>query len=85
MQKVTDLHITSNNPLPSPKALCADIAPTSAQSSFIAESRQEIREILFGDDHRFLVIVGPCSIHDTDAGMEYARKLAVLAHEKDRL
>ena len=86
MDKVTNLNIASNTPLPSPKALCAEIAPTEAQADFIAQSRQEIREILFGNDHRFLVIVGPCSIHDPEAGMEYARRLATLAHElKDRL
>ena len=49
-------------------------------------ARTEIRNILFGNDKRFLVIVGPCSIHDPEAGLEYAAKLAALSRElKDRL
>ncbi len=86
MEPVANRHIASNTPLPSPKELCAEIAPTSEQSAFVAKARKEIREILFGEDERFLVIVGPCSIHDPEAGLEYAKKLAVLAEElKDRL
>ena len=86
MEKVSNLHIASNVALPSPRALCAEIAPTDAQAAVIAESRREIREILFGEDKRFLVIAGPCSIHDPEAGLEYARKLAKLAEElKDQL
>lgn len=86
MEPVANRHIASNTPLPSPKDLCAVIAPTPEQSAFVAKSRNEIREILFGSDERFLVIVGPCSIHDPEAGLEYAAKLAKLAEElKDRL
>ena len=86
MEKVSDLHIASNIALPSPKELRAEIAPTEKQAAFIAETRREIREIIFGEDNRFLVVVGPCSIHDPAAGLEYAAKLAKLAAElKDKL
>ena len=86
MEKVSNLHIASNVALPSPRLLCAEIPPTDAQSALIADSRREIREILFGEDKRFLVIAGPCSIHDPEAGLEYAAKLAKLAAElKDQL
>jgi 3-deoxy-7-phosphoheptulonate synthase len=81
MSQTANLHIASNVPLPSPRGLVAELAPTEAQTAFIATSRQDIREIIFGDDRRFLVIVGPCSIHDRDAGLEYAARLAKLAHE----
>ena len=86
MSQTANLHIASNVALPSPKSLCADIAPSEQQTNFIAESRREIREIIFGDDSRFLVVVGPCSIHDPEAGLEYAHKLAKLAAElKDKI
>ena len=85
MSQTANLHIASNIPLPSPRSLMNDIAPTEAQTAFVAKSRQEIRDILFGSDSRFLVILGPCSIHDPEAGLEYARKLAALAEELNRL
>lgn len=86
MSQTANLHIASNIALPSPRSMVAEIAPTEAQTAFIAESRRGIRDILFGKDSRFLVVLGPCSIHDPEAGLEYARKLAALAQElKDRL
>ena len=86
MSQTANLHIVSNVPLPAPRVLCTELAPTERQANLLAASRQEIRNILAGTDNRFLVIVGPCSIHDRDAGLEYAAKLAKLAAElKDRL
>ncbi len=86
MSQTANLHIASNIALPAPRSLVAEIAPTEAQTAFVAESRREIRDIIFGNDSRFLIVLGPCSIHDPEAGLEYARKLAALAKElKDRL
>ena len=76
MSQTANLHIASNIALPWPRSMVAEIAPTEAQTAFVAESRREIREILFGSDPRFLIVLGPCSIHDPEAGLEYARKLA---------
>ncbi len=57
--------------------------PLSIQvKKFIAESRQSIKNILDGKDHRLFVVVGPCSIHDPVAAIEYAHKLKRLS---DRL
>jgi 3-deoxy-7-phosphoheptulonate synthase len=47
--------------------------PTAAEVAF--EARQDIHRILYGADDRLLVVIGPCSIHDVDAALEYARKL----------
>lgn len=86
MSQVRDIHVTKNVPLLAPSALMADITRTPEQAAFIANSREIIRNILNGDDSRFLLIVGPCSIHDTQAGLEYAQKLAKLAEEvKDKV
>ena len=84
--RVTDLHIARNVPLPAPALLQAEIPRSDAQAEFVARSRETIASILFGSDPRLLVIVGPCSIHDTEAGLEYARRLAALAERlKDKL
>ncbi len=47
-------------------------------SEFIANSRKEIREVLHGQNKRLMVVVGPCSIHDPEAALDYARRLADL-------
>ncbi|MGB0258879.1 MAG: 3-deoxy-7-phosphoheptulonate synthase [Coraliomargarita sp.] len=86
MKTVTDINITSKTLLPSPIALCEEIQKTEAAEKFVAESREAINKIIFGDDRRLLVVVGPCSIHDLEAGREYAQKIAKLAEEvKDRM
>lgn len=84
--QVSDLHITKNIPLPSPVSLQEEVRRNDQQAAFMAESREIIRNILNGTDPRFLLIVGPCSIHDTKAGIEYAQKLAKLAEDvKDKI
>jgi 3-deoxy-7-phosphoheptulonate synthase len=86
VKKVTDINISSKTLLPSPLALCEEIEKTEAAGKFVADSRDAINKIIFGDDRRLLVVVGPCSIHDLKAGREYAHKLAALAEEvKDRM
>jgi len=86
VKKVTDINITSKTLLPTPLALCEEIEKTEDAAKFVAESREAINEIIFGNDRRLLVVVGPCSIHDIEAGREYAKKLAKLAEEvKDRM
>ena len=84
--QVSDLHITKNVPLPSPAKMMSEINRSDEQATFMVESREIIRNILNGTDSRFLLIVGPCSIHDTKAGIEYATKLAKLAEQvKDKV
>jgi 3-deoxy-7-phosphoheptulonate synthase len=86
VKKVTDINITSKTLLPSPLELCAEIEKTEAADKFVADSRDAINKIIFGDDRRLLVVIGPCSIHDLKAGREYAEKLVALAEEvKDRM
>jgi len=84
--RVTDLHVARNIPLPSPAALLGEIPRTDSQADFVATSRETIASILFGSDPRPMIVVGPCSIHDTAAGLDYARRLADLAGKvRDRL
>ena len=84
--QVTDLHVVRTEPLPTPEELCSRVSRSGDQADFVAKSRDEIHNILFGTDPRWLLIVGPCSIHDPAACHEYAQKLAKLAREvRDRI
>src|SRR5262249_5194044 len=78
MQKTTDVNIIQTRVLPSPAALLAEV-PSHAHAEFVARARREIHRLIFTDDKRFLLIVGPCSIHDVEAGRVYAQRLAELA------
>ena len=75
MRKVSDLHIVSNIPLPAPALMLHEIPRSEAQADFVAEARGHIHQVIFRSDPRFLLIVGPCSIHDIQAGREYASRL----------
>ena len=77
--KTDDLRIVKTHPLLAPAILAEEIPLTEAASSKVYESRRAIEAILDGKDARLLVIVGPCSIHDTRAALEYATKLRPIA------
>jgi 3-deoxy-7-phosphoheptulonate synthase len=81
MQRTSDINVAETRPLPSPAALLAETPKTEAQAEFVARARQDIHRLIFTDDRRLLLIVGPCSIHDVDAGREYAERLAELARK----
>jgi 3-deoxy-7-phosphoheptulonate synthase len=81
MQRTSDINVVETRRLPSPAELLAESPKTVSQAEFVASARQDIHSVIFTDDRRLLVIVGPCSIHDVDAGREYAAKLSKLAHE----
>ncbi len=74
-------------PLPSPSELRARLPLSDEARAGVYRARSEIRRILHGEDReRFVVIVGPCSIHDPAAALEYAARLsAVAAATRDRL
>ena len=67
--------------LPSAAQLKLQLPLSDQLRSQISSQRQAIRAILNGEDSRLLVVVGPCSIHDPVAALEYASNLAALAHE----
>lgn len=67
--------------LPTPHQLRETIPLTDHHASFIQQSRQTIQNILRGVDHRKLLIVGPCSIHNVDETLEYATLFQALAKE----
>jgi len=81
MQKTSDLNVVETRPLPSPASLLAELPKTEAQAEFVTQARRDIQRLIFTADRRFLLIIGPCSIHDLDAGREYARRLVALSRE----
>lgn len=86
MERVTDINILETKVLPAPRELKEAVRKSEVEAEFVARSREEIHRIIFGDDKRLLVVVGPCSIHDVEAGLEYGKRLAALAREvSDRL
>ncbi len=86
MKNTSDINVTRTVALPTPHQLISEYDKTEAQAEFISKSREEIHEIIFGGDKRLLVVIGPCSIHDTEAGLEYAKRLAALSEKvKDRI
>lgn len=86
VQRTSDLHVLENQVLPSPEELVGELPAKEKQTEFIARARAEIREAVFGEDRRFLLVIGPCSIHDLESGREYARRLATISEEvKDRV
>lgn len=85
-QDTSDIHVAATQVLPTPRALLQSIPKTEAERAFVTNAREEIKRIIFGDDNRLLVVAGPCSIHDTKAGLEYAQRFAALAKElSDRM
>lgn len=77
--KVDNVHIRSTKPLMTPEEIKNLLPETLAIKQYILQSRVFVRNILSGKDPRLLVIVGPCSIHDPEAAIEYANKLKALA------
>jgi 3-deoxy-7-phosphoheptulonate synthase len=76
-----DLRIEYFRPLLPPAILIEELPLTEASSATVARGREDIGRILRGEDDRLIVIVGPCSIHDPEAGLDYGGRLRALAEE----
>lgn len=79
MQPTQFINIVSTVPLVAPKVLKAELAITPATTQTVLNNRESIQRILAGEDRRVLVVVGPCSIHDPKAAVEYAQRLKALS------
>ena len=78
-----NVRIISSAPMVSPNTLIKKIPQSAQASRGVFSARQVIKEILYGEDKRLMVLVGPCSIHDIKAAIEYANKLLKLKEELD--
>ena len=75
MELTDNLNIKQFKPLTTPEKLKADFPEIEAAAHLVAQSRRQVERILRREDPRRMVIVGPCSLHDEEATLDYARRL----------
>ncbi|MFZ1863169.1 MAG: 3-deoxy-7-phosphoheptulonate synthase [Polyangiales bacterium] len=78
-----DVRIEGLRPLIPPAILMEEIHPGDEAISRIADARRQIADIVHGRDDRLVLVVGPCSIHDPEAALDYARRLKALRDQHD--
>jgi 3-deoxy-7-phosphoheptulonate synthase len=78
---IENINVTNFAPMPTPAELHAKLPLTDAASDTVMKGRADLRNILDRKDKRLFVVVGPCSIHDPVAGLDYARRLKALQEE----
>eukprot|EP01059_Diplonema_ambulator_P020376 TRINITY_DN34142_c0_g1_i1.p1 TRINITY_DN34142_c0_g1~~TRINITY_DN34142_c0_g1_i1.p1 ORF type:complete len:375 (+),score=115.96 TRINITY_DN34142_c0_g1_i1:101-1225(+) len=81
LQSIDDLRIKKLQPLLPPSILLDELPLTPHASETVVRGRVDVTNVIRGHDDRLIVVVGPCSIHDIEAGKEYAQKLKVIADE----
>jgi 3-deoxy-7-phosphoheptulonate synthase len=79
--RTENLNVAAFDVMPSPDEITTRLPLTGPASETVVKGRRAIEAILDGTDPRLLVVVGPCSIHDPVAGLDYARRLRRLADE----
>ncbi len=80
-QNLENINVTSFASMPTPEELHAKLPLTDKASDTVTKGRADLRAILERRDKRLFVVVGPCSIHDPVAGLDYARRLKALQEE----
>ena len=76
--RIDDLRIVSMSPVPPPTEVIEDLPTPSAVAHTVSAGRAALSDILAGRDDRLAVVIGPCSIHDPKAALEYAHRLAAV-------
>jgi len=80
-QALENLNIDSFDRMPSPAEVHAALPVPDAVAEIVAGGRRDLQRILTREDPRLMVVVGPCSIHDPVAGLDYAQRLKALSDE----
>ena len=78
MTSTNDTRVASYKPLIAPQDLLAELPLGKESATLVESSRAEVKRVLDGEDDRLLVVVGPCSVHDTESALDYARRLKAL-------
>ena len=81
MQQTENLNIEAFEAMPTPAEVHARLPLSETAAATVVNGRRTLERILDRRDHRLMVVVGPCSIHDPIAGIDYARRLKGLADE----
>ncbi|MDH5301297.1 MAG: 3-deoxy-7-phosphoheptulonate synthase [Gammaproteobacteria bacterium] len=79
--EISNINVISQQLLPTPDEIKQKHPLTPRAEQVVLQGRQTLRNILDRKDHRLFVVLGPCSIHDVDAALDYARRLKKLADE----
>ncbi|ABD81267.1 3-deoxy-7-phosphoheptulonate synthase [Saccharophagus degradans] len=79
MSHVEDLNVVSQEVLITPAELKQELPISAAAAKMVTEGRETVRNILDRKDHRLMVVIGPCSIHDPKAAIDYANRLKALS------
>src|SRR5207249_5615768 len=80
IEPLEDRNVSAVQPLVPPRAVKAKLPVGAPERELVRATRAAIRDVLHGRDrHRLVVVVGPCSIHDPEAALDYARRLAAVA------
>jgi len=79
MLRTQNIRVARVEPLIPPNRLRGELPATDADYAVVVQARETIRAIIAGRDPRLIAVVGPCSIHDPEAAVDYARRLAELA------
>lgn len=86
MEKILNVNIESCKPLISPESLKKEISVSQKAYKTVVDGRKSIDNILDKKDDRLIAIIGPCSVHDYDAAIDYAKKLNLLKEKyQDKL
>ena len=81
-----DVHVMDTQPLITPIQLIKEIPISDKAKEVVLSGREQVRQILNGEDSRMLVIAGPCSIHNEKSAIEYAEQLVELSKKvSDRM
>jgi 3-deoxy-7-phosphoheptulonate synthase len=80
---IENVNVASFDAMPSPEEIHARLPLSMNAAKAVMHGRDALRNILERKDHRLFVVVGPCSIHDPVAGLDYARRLRALSDEVD--
>ena len=72
--RLSDLNIDDYQVVITPTELKKELPLPESVRGLVAQSRQTVKDILDGKDDRLFAVVGPCSIHDTDLALEYAKR-----------
>jgi len=81
--RTNNLKVSKLTPIIAPGDLKQVFPLTESTATFVTGARESISRILMGEDRRLFVVVGPCSIHDPKAALDYAERLAKLSQEVD--
>jgi 3-deoxy-7-phosphoheptulonate synthase len=81
VQQTENLNIESFEAMPTPEEIHGQFPLTETAAQVVLDGRRTLERILDREDPRLFLVVGPCSIHDPEAGLDYARRLKSLAEE----